>query len=221
MSPKTQKIILFLVFVALGLVLMQIPFTALVGAKARFTMFDFYGPIIGSFLGSIPGLLTVLLMQLINWGWHGFATDAATIIRFFPMLFAVVYFAKKSKWTLLVPAAAMIAFWAHPEGRLAWYFPVYWLIPIAAYFFHDKFIFARALGTTFAAHAVGGALWIWTFNTKAAVWLGGIFPVVWKERGLMALGITLAFLLLRYVRAALTARGWLSLKAAAAPPSIP
>ena len=93
---------------------------------------------------------------------------------------------------LLVPAIAMIAFWAHPEGRQAWYYALYWLIPIAAYFFHQKSILLRALGTTFTAHAVGGALWIWIFNMKAALWIS-LIPIVWKERGMMAIGITVTF----------------------------
>lgn len=209
-STKNQKTLFIGAFIALGIVLLQIPFTAMVGASAHFTLFDFFGPIVGAFLGSIPGMITVLTMQLANWAWHGFHTDIATLVRFLPMLFAVLYFAKKSAWTLIVPVIAMIVFWAHPEGRRAWYFALYWLIPIAAYFWHDRFVFARALGSTFTAHAVGGALWAWAFNMKASLWIS-LIPVVWKERGLMALGMTLTYLAFRTAFAYSTKRGWLSL----------
>ena len=205
-----QKFLLLAFFIALGIGLMQVPFTALVGANAHFTLFDFFGPIIGGFLGSIPGMLTVLAMQLVNWGWHGFHTDTATLIRFLPTLFAVLYFAKKSKWMLAVPVVAMIAFWSHPEGRQAWYFALYWLIPIAMYFLHEKFVFARALGTTFTAHAVGGALWVWAFNLKAAFWIG-LIPVVWKERGLMAIGLTLTYLAFNALFKWMSNQGWMRL----------
>src|SRR3989338_1522288 len=205
-----QKITIVSLFVILGFVLMQIPFTALVGADARFTLFDFFGPIVGGFLGSVWGMCTVLAMQLINWAWHGFNTDIATLIRFFPMLFATLYFAKKSKFMLAVPVIAMIAFWAHPEGRQAWYFAFYWLIPIAMYFLRDKFTFARALGTTFTAHAVGGALWAWAFNMKAALWIS-LIPIVWKERGLMALGMTLTYLAFNALFKWLESKGWIKL----------
>ncbi|MEK7065261.1 MAG: hypothetical protein AAB963_02345 [Patescibacteria group bacterium] len=189
----SKKILFLAAFVALGFGAMQVPFSQLLGAQnLKFSLFDFYGPIAGAFFSSAIGLITVFVMQLINWAWHGFATDAGTIIRFFPMLFALLYFAKKSRWMLLVPAIAMIAFWAHPEGRQAWYYALYWLIPIAAYFFHQKSILLRALGTTFTAHAVGGALWIWIFNMKAALWIS-LIPIVWKERGMMAIGITVTF----------------------------
>lgn len=212
-SSKNKKILFALAFIALGIILMQIPFTAMVGANAHFTLFDFFGPIVGAFLGSIPGMITVLAMQLANWAWHGFHTDAASLIRLLPMLFATLYFARKSKWMMIVPIAATVAFLAHPEGRLAWTYTLYWLIPIVAYFWHDKFVFARALGTTFTAHAVGGALWIWAFNMKAALWIG-LIPVVWKERGLMALGMTLTYLAFRTAFAYSTKKGWLTLSAA-------
>ena len=194
-----NKIIFILLFALIGFGAMQVPFSKLVGAaNVKFSLFDFYGPIAGAFLGSIWGMITVLAMQLGNWALHGFTMDMGTLIRFFPMLFAVLYFSKKSKYTLAIPVVAMIAFWSHPEGRQAWYFALYWLIPIAMYFLYDRFLFARALGTTFTAHSVGGALWIWGFNMKAAMWIG-LIPVVWKERMFMALGITLTYMAFNYL----------------------
>lgn len=190
---RQKKIIFAAIFAMAGILLMQIPFTKIIGSNLKFSLFDFYGPIAGAFTGSVWGMLTVGAMQIGNWAYHGFQMDTATIIRFFPMLFAVLYFSKKTKLSLAVPALAMIAFWSHPEGRRAWYYALYWLIPIAAYFWHGKFILARALGATFTAHAVGGVLWIYAFNLKAAIWIS-LIPIVWKERGLMAFGITLTYL---------------------------
>lgn len=188
-----QKIFTLLAFALVGFVLMQVPFTALVGAGAHFTLFDFFAPIVGAFLGSVPGLLAVLGIQLVNWAIHGFDLNIATLLRFLPILAATFYFTKKSIWQIIIPVLAIVAFLAHPQGRAAFLFTLYWLIPIAMYFLRDRFVFARALGATFSAHAVGGALWIWAFNTPATVWLGIIMPLVWKERGLMAVGITLSF----------------------------
>lgn len=197
-TEKIKKTLFLAVFTLLGFGAMQVPFSQIIGSNLKFSLFDFYGPIAGAFLGSILGFLTVFGMQVANWAWHGFALDTATLIRFLPMLFAVLYFAKKSRWILLVPTVAMIAFWFHPEGRQAWYYALYWLIPIACYFFYDKFIFAKALGTTFTAHSVGSVLFLYTLNLKAIVWTG-LIPVVWKERMLMAVGITLTFMLFNYL----------------------
>src|SRR3989338_1253558 len=200
MTPVSRnKAIFTVLFVLIGFLAMKVPFSQLVGAEnIRFSLFDFYGPIAGAFIGSLWGVATVVIMQLINWAVNGFAMDAGTMIRFFPMLFAVLYFARKSKLALLVPVVAMISFWAHPEGRLAWYYALYWLIPIAMHFFRDRFLFARALGSTFTAHSVGGALWIWTFNMKAAIWIG-LIPIVWQERVLMAVGITVTYIAFNYL----------------------
>lgn len=218
-TDRKQKLIFGAVFVALGFGLMQIPFTALVGAQAHFTLFDFFGPIAGSFFGSLPGLATVFIMQLINWAFQGFHTDAATLIRILPTLAAVLYFAKKSRWQIVLPAICIAAFIIHPEGRGAAIFTLYWLIPIATYFVYDKWIFARALGATFTAHAVGGALWIWAFNMKSAIWIS-LIPVVWKERGLMALGITLAYLIFKKIFSLLAERGYIKLPATHPTPTI-
>lgn len=194
-----QKIIFVLVFALIGFGAMQVPFSQLLGAEnVKFSLFDFYGPIVGGFVGSPLGLITMAAMQLFGWAFKGFPTETAALIRLLPMLFAVLYFAKPTKWTLLIPLTAMLAFWAHPEGRQAWVFALYWTIPLLAFAYHEKFLFARALGATFTAHSVGGALWIWGFNMKAAIWIG-LIPIVWKERVLMAVGIVVTYIAFNYL----------------------
>lgn len=207
----TKKILFIALFVMIGFGAMQVPFSKIIGAgNMKFSLFDFYGPIAAAFVGSVWGIIAVGAMQIANWGWHGFNVDAAAIIRLFPVLFSVLYFAKKSRWALLAPAICMIAFWIHPEGRAAWYYALYWLIPIASYFFYDRFLFARALGTTFTAHAVGSALFAWFLNLKSAVWIS-LIPVVWKERVLMAIGIMLTYMAFNYIMSLLLTRTKLQL----------
>lgn len=199
MSSTLKKFILITAFTVIGFLAMQVPFSKMLGAtNLKFSLFDFYGPIIGAFIGSLPGIILVLIMQLINWAINGFHMDLATVIRFFPVLAATVYFAKNSKWVLAIPALSIIAFLIHPEGRAAWPYTFYWIIPFVAYFFREKFLFARALGATFTQHALGGALWIWALNMKAGLWMS-LIPIVWKERGLMAIGITLTYIAFNYL----------------------
>ncbi len=131
-------------------------------------------------------------MQLINWAWYGFNFDLITILRFLPMLMAVIYFSRKTKWILLIPGIAMILFWLHPEGRGAWYYALYWTIPFLAYLAPAKYISARAIGATFCAHCVGSVAFLYVMGLKSAVWIG-LIPVVWKERVLMTIGITITF----------------------------
>ena len=190
-----KKNLLFIsIFAVLGFVVLQIPVTELMGSKVKFTIFDAFAPVAGSFIGSIPGVLAVFFMQFFNFLVHGAQIeDAGTIIRFFPMLFAVLYFARKRRVNLIIPFLAIAAFIAHPIGRTVWYFSLFWLIPIATHLFRDRFLFARALGATFTAHAVGGALWIWTFALPAQVW-NSLIPIVITERLLFAFGIMGSFI---------------------------
>ncbi|MBI2552139.1 hypothetical protein HYW17_02465 [Candidatus Uhrbacteria bacterium] len=203
----TKRNILFIaLFAVLGLLALQVPVTQLAGSKAKFTLFDFFGPVATGFIGTLPGIIAVFLMQFINFLIHGAqAVDAGTIIRFFPMLFAAWYFGSKSRFNWIVPVLAIAAWLAHPIGRTVWYYAMFWLIPIVMYFARDRFLLARALGATFSAHAVGGALWIWVFALPKAVWVG-LIPVVAMERALFALGIAVTYVVLNNALAFLVKR---------------
>ena len=190
-----RNFIFIAIFTVIGFLVLQIPITQLVGSKVKFTVYDAFSPVAGAFIGTIPGVIAVFLMQFFNFLSHGAnISDAGTIIRFFPTLFAVAYFAKKQKFNLVVPVIAIIAFVANPIGRTVWYFAFFWTIPIIMYFFRDKSLLARALGSTFTAHAVGGALWVWFFSLPAHVWIA-LIPVVIAERLLFTVGISVSFIL--------------------------
>jgi len=208
----TKKNVLFIViFVVLGFIALQIPVAQLEGSKAKFMVYDTFAPVAGSFIGSLPGVVAVFLMQFVNFLVHGAVVqDIGTIIRFLPMLFAVLYFAQKGKFNLIIPVLAIIIFVIHPIGRTVWYFALFWTIPIIAYFFRDRFLLARALGATFTAHAVGGALWIWVFALPAPVWIS-LIPVVAMERALFALGICVSFVLVNNLLAFLEKKDILNL----------
>jgi len=208
----TKKNLLFIaIFVILGFIALQIPVAQLMGSKVKFTIYDAFAPVAGAFIGSVPGVIAVFLMQFFNFLVHGAQiVDAGTIIRFFPMFFAVLYFSKKGKINLIIPALAIMAFIAHPIGRTVWYFSLFWLIPIVAHSFRDRFLLARALGATFTAHAVGGVLWIWVFALPAPVW-NSLIPVVIAERLLFTLGISGSFILVNNLLGFLEKRHLLNL----------
>lgn len=189
-----RNLLFIVIFSLLGFGALQVPFTRLAGSRVSFTLFDFFGPVAAGFIGTIPGIAAVFLMQFFNFLFHGAKiVDAGTIIRFFPMLFAALYFGRKGKLNIIIPLLAILVFNLHPIGRLVWYYSLYWLIPIGCHFFRDRSLFARSLGATFTAHAVGGALWIWVFNLPKAVWIS-LIPVVVIERILFAVGIAVMYL---------------------------
>lgn len=208
----TRKNLYFVViFTVVGFIALQIPVAQLAGSAAKFTIFDAFAPMTGAFIGSIPAVIAVLLMHSFNFFAHGaHIQDVGIIIRFFPMLFAVLYFARKGKLNILVPLIAIVVFLMHPIGREVWYFSLFWTIPIFAYFLRDRFLFARALGATFSAHAVGGAAWIWAFALPVSVW-NSLIPVVFAERLLFALGIMASYVLVNNLLYALQQKRILNL----------
>ncbi|MFH0952460.1 MAG: hypothetical protein V1838_04750 [Patescibacteria group bacterium] len=196
---KKRSVLFIIIFAIIGLLALQVPFNQIVGSDTRFTLFDFFGPLATGFIGLVPGIIAIFFMQLGNFIIHGaLVIDAGTIIRFFPMLFAAWYFARKSSFNIIIPLLAMAAFIIHPIGRTAWVYSLYWLVPVICYFFRERWLLARALGTTFTAHAVGSVLFLWVFALPKAVWLS-LIPLVAFERMLFASGIVVMYVVMNNV----------------------
>lgn len=202
MARFNKVLVFFVLFSILGFASLQVPFNKLAGSNVSFTLFDFFAPIAGAFLGPLYGIISVFGVMVTNNLIKDVPWTTGTIIRLFPTLFAVYYFAVISKkgsgrWILAVPILAILAFLAHPNGRQVPYYPLmFWLIPLVAYRFKNN-LYMRTLGATFTAHAVGGASWIWTFNLPASVW-NSLIPVVIAERLLFATGIAVTYILVKY-----------------------
>ena len=183
------------ILTVLGIAALQIPFTRLLGANVKFTLFDFLAPTFGAFINTLPGVLVVLFIQLVNIIIHGISNvGVASIIRLFPILFGVFYFSQKRSVNVIIPILAIVAFNLHPIGASAWQYSLMWLIPIAAHIFR-KNLYIRSLGATFTAHAVGGALWVWAFGLTKEMWLA-LLPQSLMERVVMAGGITVSYLVI-------------------------
>jgi hypothetical protein len=189
----SRQVAFFLIFSALSLLLFQFNFSEIIGAEpsSKFTFFQFIGPIAGGILGPLGGVATVLAVSASNFMLTGQMMELPVIVSFFTMSLAAIYFGTKNKAVVLVGPVAMIAFWLHPEGSIAWLYPLYWIIPVAASFFRQN-LFARSLGSTFTAHALGSVAYLYAFNIPAAVWFG-LIPVVAFERILFAAGISVSF----------------------------
>lgn len=222
MSSLQKKIFFLGLFTVVGFLSLQIPFNKLAGSNVSFTLFDFFGPIAGAFLGPVYGIGSVLAVEVINMFVKQAPWTTGAIIRLFPTLFAVYYFASvreqkrreathfatlkkgSNNWVLAVPVLAIITFLAHPIGKQVPYYTLFWLIPLIAYRFRNN-LYMRSLGATFTAHAVGGAAWIWAFNLPATVWQG-LIPVVISERLLFAAGIAASFVIVKKVLTVLAAK---------------
>lgn len=189
---EKRTIMFLLIFSVLGLFLYQIKFSEILGVQSQnFTLFQFIGPIGAGIAGSAFGAVSVLIVESMNFIITGKAPELITFARFLPMVFAAIYFGQKGKSSALIAAACMAAFWFHPIGAQAWFYPLYWLIPIGASFFKQN-IFARSLGATFTAHAVGSVIFLYAFAIPAPVW-ASLIPIVAIERLTFAGGITISF----------------------------
>ena len=209
MKDLNKKLVFFVLFTILGFIFLQVPFNKLAGSNVSFTLFDFFAPIAGAFLGPVFGIVSVFSVMVTNNIIKEVPWTQGSIIRLFPTLFAVYYFAtiiKKgpNNWILAVPFMAIFAFLAHPNGRQVPYYTLFWVIPLIAYKFRGN-LFIKSLGATFTAHSVGGVAWIWAFNLPTSVW-NNLIPVVISERLLFAAGIAATFVLTKKVLTLLTSK---------------
>lgn len=206
-----KKITFIVVFIVLALVLSQVPINKIVGSEQNFTLLELVGPTAGAFLGGIFGAVVVIFVKFFNALVSGKEIDFLTVVRFFPMAFAALYFGTKALkkkypkskkpvldkalayFSVVVPAICIILFWLHPEGRGAFLFAFFWFIPIIASGY-KKNLWLRSLGATFTAHAVGSVAFLYAFNLPAAVWYS-LVPVVLIERGVFTIGIASFYVL--------------------------
>lgn len=204
MTNLQKKLFFLVLFSVIGFIGLQIPFNKILGSNVSFTLFDFFGPIAGGFLGPVYGIASVFSVMVANNLIKQTPWTTASIIRLFPTLFAVYYFAviarKRShgKWILAVPILCILAFIAHPIGRQVPYYPlIFWWIPVVAYFKRNN-LFLRSLGATFTAHAVGSTAFLWALNLPVAVWQS-LPPIVASERLLFATGIAASYIIVKHV----------------------
>ena len=185
-----------MLFTALVLAANNLNFSTILGGAPNqsFTFFQFIGPVAGGFLGAGAGVLSVLLAEIVSFIWLGKPVNSLNLLLLLPMLFAALYFAKYSRNRLFgaaVPLFCMALFIAHPVGGQAWFYSLYWLVPLIALLLPEH-LFFRSLGSTMTAHSIGSVIWLYSFPSTPGFWVA-LIPVVAFERLLFALGITISY----------------------------
>ena len=175
----------------------RINFSKLMGAENQFfTLFQFFGPIAGVFLGPAVGVLSVLIAEVGSYVVLGKAFTLVSMLRLLPMMFAAWYFGtRKSVLNIFTPVAAILLFIVHPVGRQVWYFSLFWTIPIIVKILPKRYSempVLKSLGATFTAHSVGGAMWNYIVPMTPAAWIA-LIPVVIFERLVFTAGITASY----------------------------
>ena len=201
----SRKLAFLFIFAFLSLLLYQYNFSKIVGAdNTYFTGFQFIGPIGAGILSPGLGALSAVGAEIGNFVLSGKPLDIVSIALFFPMGVGAIYFGTKNKTSALVAAACMVLFWLNPIGQQAWYYALYWLIPIAASFY-KKNLFVRSLGSTFTAHAVGSIIFLYAFPMPAVAWIA-LIPVVAMERLMFAAGISVSFVAMNTMLSAFSSK---------------
>jgi len=200
---STKRIIFLLIFIAMVLIGKKINFSSVIGAENQFfTLFQFFGPIAGAFLGPLFGVISVLGAELADFLLVGKAFSLINLVRLTPMLFAAYYFGtKKKNLSILIPLICMALFVLHPIGRQAWFYSLYWLIPVFGKVLPKKIpgkLFFKSLGATFTAHAIGSTAWLYTIPMTPQQWIM-LIPIVAYERFLFASGIAISYVAINTV----------------------
>jgi len=201
---EAKRVAILAIFVAIGILADQIPFSSLVGGMGQtLTFFDIFSPMAVLTLGLWDGGIAILIAKLLSVVVAGKALDAMVLLRLLPPLAAGAFFwvygqKERSGWParligIGIPALMMLAFMLHPAifGTIAMLYSLWWLIPIAAALRPNHPVL-RAYGTTFTQHAVGSVIFLYTIPAlqNPAVWLA-LIPVVAFERGILGGGIFL------------------------------
>lgn len=216
MTITRKHVVFLLLFLTLAFISMNINFSKIVGEENQyFTVFQFFAPMAGAFIGTPLGAIVLFLAQVINALFKGNIPTWLALVRMMPIIIAAYYFARLTKKTtmskalmIIIPILAMVIFMTHPIARGAWYYSLYWLIPIGGVLLPTKIpgiLFIRSIGATFTAHAVGSIIWLYTVPMTAAQW-SGLVPVVAIERLIFALGIMASYIVMNTVLDRVSAR---------------
>jgi len=190
---EKRKIAFLALFTIISLAAYQLKFSTILGVPSQsFNFFQFIGPIGAGIFNTTLGVVSVLFVEVLNFIISGKALDPITLVRFTPMMFAAYYFGSKSRNRVVVPLICMGLFVLNPLGREAWYYSLFWLIPVAAALWKDN-LFLRSLGATFTAHAIGATAFLYAFSIPADVW-ATLVPITAFERISFAVGISISYI---------------------------
>ncbi len=166
----------------------KIPLIHIIGAHASFFSIDQVAtPVMGSYCSNTTFLGVYALRVLVN---------LCTVPTFgllslhLPTTAAGIYLKTNSRSIkVAIPLLCIVAFFLDSVGSSCMLYTLYWIPPIFLGLVNSQSIFARSLGATLTAHAVGSTLWLYTHTTTPTFWYS-LIGIVWAERLFFALCIT-------------------------------
>jgi len=174
-----------------------VKFSFILGSKRLFfSAINITGPLLGHYNGI--GSFLLLLMRKKFTSFYSLASCMSNGL-FNPLVYSIPTIIASGYWfgshrfiRMGLPILCMALFIVHPIGREAFFYSLYWLIPLIVHMMPVQMAFTEALGTTFLAHGIGSVLMLYCMPMSAEYWLG-LMPVVIIERLLFASGMTALF----------------------------
>lgn len=137
------------------------------------------------------GLPTII--ATICWAYEQRTTVHATIIRIL--------------LNVMIPIFCMTLFIIHPIGGHAFYYALYWIIPMVLFFIPSKNtmygLFLTSLRISMVMHAIGSTMWLYAKTTTPLFWMK-LIPIVAQERLKLALASWVALIALQKITSWLT-----------------
>lgn len=158
-----------------------------------FSMSNCITPLAGAFAGF--GGATLALALKISYAilFSGGMVSFMRLTDGIPAFFAGYYWACSGLFIrVIVPLSCMVGFIMHPVGSQAWAYTLYWWLPVILYGASVNNLFARALGGTLTAHAVGSVIWIYVNPMNVQMW-HALIPIVAIERLFFASGMVVFY----------------------------
>lgn len=182
-----SKIILNAIFLKISSLIKA---TIILGThSAFFSVSSMVHPVLGAF-NTWPTLLGIYTaLALVKWCWAG-SFSWHYLAYFLPGLCASLSWAHP-RWRLsiILPLLSFVGFALHPVAGHAWFYGLYWFIPVILSVVSFQNPFTKAVTATFVAHAIGSLIWAYTVPMDVAQWIT-LIPVVAIERFSFACGAT-------------------------------
>ncbi|MEX0939937.1 MAG: hypothetical protein WDZ41_01095 [Candidatus Babeliales bacterium] len=200
MSKRFASSVFILLFTSVLFIVSGIKINMIWGSSFSFLSgFNLVGPLAGIFLG-LPFAILILAVKYLFKLYILSGNFLNPLLYYVPTLCAMAYWKDKSKLIrLFLPLVCMALFVIHPIGNAAWFYSLYWFIPLVIYCLPTQTIFTQSLGSTFTAHAVGTVLWLY-FGSMNVELFYTLMPIVFIERLLIASGMTIMYYLLSAAR---------------------
>ncbi len=196
---KSQRGFWYLLHVVMSEITKIIRIQIISGTKgAFFSASHCFSPLVGLWGGTRASCVVYLVRTLFALTKGGIAS--IFLVYHIPTFCGALYLSSNANAIRLgLPLICFLLFAAHPMGNQAIPYTFYWWIPMLIALSKSRSIFVRCLGSTFTTHAVGSVIWLYYYNLGPTLWYS-LIPIVWLERLILALGMTLLYHLADFLR---------------------